>query len=120
VTISDERRDGRGGCVGDRRALSTGFLVHVVRQVEDVGHHLISIHEVVRVKSVNGTLFGLTERAGAGDATQHEEAEVVRVYGRGSIDHLTGLVVVIERLPHEVDIFSEGLAGALSKHEVVL
>jgi hypothetical protein len=37
----------------------------------------------------------------------------VRVYGRGSINNLTGHVVVIERLPHEVDIFGEGLAGAL-------
>jgi hypothetical protein len=75
--------------------------------VEDVGHHLISRQEVVSVESVNDTLLGLTERAGVGNATQHEEAEVVRVYGRGSIDHLTCLVVVIERLPHEVDIVSK-------------
>jgi hypothetical protein len=90
-----------------------------VRQVEDASHHLIIRHEVVSFKSVNDTLFGLTERASAGDATQHEEAEVVRVYGRGSISHLTNIVVAIQRLPHEVNIFNEGLAGALREHEVV-
>jgi hypothetical protein len=61
----------------------------------------------------------LSERAGAGNATQHEEAEVVGVDGRGAINHVTCLVVVIERLPLEVDIFSEGLAGALPEQEVV-
>jgi hypothetical protein len=64
-------------------------------------------------------LFGLTERAGAGDATQHDEAEVVGVDGRGTINHLTCLIVVIERLPREVDIVIEGLTKALSGHEVV-
>jgi hypothetical protein len=43
----------------------------------------------------------------------------VGVDGRGAINHLTGLVVVIERLPHEVDIVIEGLSRALSEHEVV-
>jgi hypothetical protein len=75
--------------------------------VEDVGHNLISGHEVVSVEIVNDTLLGLTERAGARNATHHEEAEVVGVYGRGSINHLTCLVVGIERLPHEVDIVSK-------------
>jgi hypothetical protein len=87
-------------------ARSTGFLVHVVCQVEDDGHHLINRQEVVSVEGVNDTLHALSKRAGARNATQHEEAEVVAVYGRGSINHLTFLVVVIERLLHEVDIVS--------------
>jgi hypothetical protein len=73
----------------------------------DVGHHLISMQEVVTVESDNDTLLGLTERAGAGNATQHGEAEALRMYGRGSINHLICLVVVIERLPHEVDIVNK-------------
>jgi hypothetical protein len=64
-------------------------------------------------------LFGLTERTDVGYATQHEEAEVVGVDGRGTINQLTCLVVVIERLPHEVDIVSEGLIKAPPEHEVV-
>jgi hypothetical protein len=99
--------------------MSTGFPVHVVCQVENVGHHLIIRHEVVRVDSVNDTLLGLMERAGVGNATQHEEAEVVGVYGRGSINHLTSLVVVIERLLHEVDIVRKRLTMALHEHEAV-
>jgi hypothetical protein len=67
----------------------------------------------------NDTLFGLTEWAGVGDATQHEEAEVVAVDGRGTINQLAGLIVVIERLPHEVDVVSKGLTRALPEHEVV-
>jgi hypothetical protein len=47
------------------RARSTGFLVHVVGHVEDVGHHLISRQQVVGVEGANDSLFGLTERAGA-------------------------------------------------------
>jgi hypothetical protein len=64
-------------------------------------------------------MFSLSERAGARNTTQHEEAEVVGVDGRGAINPLTCLVVVIERLPHEVDIFSVGLAMALPEHEIV-
>jgi hypothetical protein len=64
-------------------------------------------------------LFSLTERAGVENTTQHEEAEVVGVDGRGAINHLTCLVVVIERLPHEVDIVTEGLSKAMHEHEVV-
>jgi hypothetical protein len=90
-----------------------------VSEVEDDGHHLIGKQQVVGVEVVNGTLFGLTERAGAGYAPQHEEAEVVGVDGRGTINHLTCLIVVIERLPHEVDTVTEGLTMALSEHEVV-
>jgi hypothetical protein len=86
--------------------------------VEDVGHHLIRIQQVVGVEGVNDTLFGPTEGAGAGYATQHE-AEVVGVDGRGTMNHLTCLIVVIERLPHEVDIVTEGLTMALYEHEVV-
>jgi hypothetical protein len=84
--------------------------------VEDVGHHPIAGHKVVGVEGVNGTLFSLTERAGAGNATQHEEAEVVGVDGRGTINELTSCIVVIERLSHEVDIVSKGLTKALPEH----
>jgi hypothetical protein len=87
--------------------------------VQDDGHHLISTQEVVCVEGVNDTLLALTERAGARNATQHEKAEVVGVYGRGFINHLTCLVVVIERLPHEVDIVIKKLTMALREHEVV-
>jgi hypothetical protein len=84
----------------------------------DDGHHLISRH-VVGVEGVNDTLFGLTERAGAGYATQHEKTEVVGVDGRGTINHLTCLVVVIERLSQEVDVVREELTKALPEHEIV-
>jgi hypothetical protein len=87
--------------------------------VEDDGHHLISIQHVVGVEGVNDTLFGLAERAGVGNATQHEEAKVVGLDGRGTINHMTCFIVVIERLPHEADIVTEGLTKALSEHEVV-
>jgi hypothetical protein len=79
----------------------------------------MSRQEVVNVERVIETLLGLTERAGAGDATQHEEAEVVGVYGHGSINHLTCLAVAIERVPYEVDIVSKGQTKALLEHEVV-
>jgi hypothetical protein len=39
--------------------------------------------------------------------------------GDRAINHLIGLIVVIEGLPHEVDVLSEGLASALAEHEVV-
>jgi hypothetical protein len=61
----------------------------------------------------------MTEVAVAGYATHHEEAEVVGVDGRGTVNHLICLIVVIERVPHEVDIVTEGLTRALSEHEVV-
>jgi hypothetical protein len=96
-----------------------GFLDHVVCHVEDACHHLISRQHIVGVEGVNDTLFCLTERAGAGYATQHEDTEVVGVGGRGIIHHLTCLVVVIERLSHEVDIVDKGQAMALPEHEVV-
>jgi hypothetical protein len=43
----------------------------------------------------------------------------VGVDGRGAINHLTCLVVAIEHLPHEVDMFSEGMTKALPEHKVV-
>jgi hypothetical protein len=67
-----------------------------VCQVEDVRHHLIGGQHVVGVESVNGTLFGLAERAGAGYATQHEEAQVVGVDGCGTINKLTCFITIIE------------------------
>jgi hypothetical protein len=65
------------------------------------------------------SLFGLAERAGAGFATEHEEAEIGVVDDRGAINQLTCLVVVIERLSREVDIVSEGITRALHENEVV-
>jgi hypothetical protein len=87
--------------------------------VEDVGYHLIRRQHVVGVEDVNDTLLGLAERAGARYATQHEEAKVVGVNGRGTINKLTSLVVVIERLSHEVDVVHKGLTKAFHEHEVV-
>jgi hypothetical protein len=87
--------------------------------VEDAGHHLISRLDVVGVEGVNDTMFSLTERAAVRYATPHEEAEAVGVDGRGTINHLICLVVVIERLSHEMDIVSAGLTMALLEHEVV-
>jgi hypothetical protein len=86
--------------------------------VEDACHHLIIRQHVVCVEGVNDTLFSPTEGAGARNTTQHEDAEVVGVDGRGAINYLTGLVVVIKRLPHEVDIVTEGLSKALSEHRL--
>jgi hypothetical protein len=65
-------------------------------------------HHVVGVEGVNDTLICLTERAGAGYATQHAKTEVVGVDGRGIIHHVIGLIVV-ERMSHEVDIVGKGL-----------
>jgi hypothetical protein len=44
---------------------------------------------------------------------------VVRADGSKAIHHLTSIVLVIEGLAHETNIFNERLAGALPKHEVV-
>ena len=82
-------------------------LVHIVRQVEDAGHHVISGQQVVCVERVDDALLALTVRAVAGNTGQHEETEVVGVNGSGTIDHLTCLVVVVERLSHVVDIITE-------------
>jgi hypothetical protein len=43
----------------------------------------------------------------ARSTAQHDDTEVVRVAGSGAISHLTSLVVVVERLPHVVDIVIE-------------
>jgi hypothetical protein len=75
--------------------------------VEDASHHVISGHHVVCVERVDDALFGLTVWAGDGNTAQHEETEVVGVNGSGSINHLTGIIVVVERLPHVVDIVIE-------------
>jgi NAD-specific glutamate dehydrogenase len=64
-------------------------------------------------------LFSLTVWAGAGNTAQHEETEVVGVDGSEAINHVTCLVVVIERMPHVVDKVTEGLSRTLSEHEVV-
>jgi hypothetical protein len=103
---------------GSRRARGI-VLVHIVGQVEDAGHHLISGRHVVCVESVSDALFSVTVWPVAGDTAEHEETEVVGVDGSGAINHLVGLVVVIERLPRVVDIVTEGLPMALSDHLVV-
>jgi ribulose bisphosphate carboxylase small subunit len=75
--------------------------------VGDTGHHVINGHHVVCVEHVDDARFGLTVWAGARNTAQHEETEVVGVNGSGTINHLTSLVVVVERLPHVVDIVTE-------------
>jgi hypothetical protein len=75
--------------------------------VKDAGHHVISGQHVVSVERVDGALFGLTVWAVARNTAQHEETEVVGVNGSGTINHLTFLVVVVERLSHVVDIVIE-------------
>jgi hypothetical protein len=88
-------------------------LVHIVRQVEDVGHHVISGQQVVCVERVDDALFGRTVWAvwtvwaGARNTAQHEATEVLGVNESGTINHLTSLVVVVEVLPHVVDIVTE-------------
>jgi hypothetical protein len=74
--------------------------------VKNVGHHLIRGHEVVCVEGINHTLLGLAEGAGPGNAAQHEEAKVVWMDGCRPIYELTGIVVLIECLPEEVDVVS--------------
>jgi hypothetical protein len=74
--------------------------------VED-GGHLINRQHVVGVEGVNGTFFGVTERAGARYVTQHEEAEAVGVDGRRPIYELACFVVLIKSLHEEVGIVSQ-------------
>jgi hypothetical protein len=75
--------------------------------VEDDGHYVTSGQHVVCVERVDDALFGLAVWAGARNTAQHEETEVVGVNGRGTINPLTSLVVVVERLPHVGDIVTE-------------
>jgi hypothetical protein len=70
-------------------------LLHIVRQVEDDGHHVTSGQHVVCVERVDFALFGLTVWAGARNTAQHEETKVFGVNGSGTINHLTCLVVVV-------------------------
>jgi hypothetical protein len=93
-------------------------VVHVLSRVDYVGHHLVGGEEVVGVEGVNDALLGLAERPVAGYATQHEQAEVVGVDGCGTIKKLTCFIVVIKRLPHEVDVVYQGLDMALPEQEV--
>jgi hypothetical protein len=78
--------------------------VHVPSHVKDVGHHLVRGKEVVGVERVDDTLFGLNKIASARDVAEHEESHVVRMDGCRAIDHLAGLVVVVKRMTHEVDV----------------
>jgi hypothetical protein len=75
--------------------------------MEDVGHRLMSGQHVVCVECVNDALFTLTVRPYARNTTHPEETEVVGVDSRGAFSHLAGLVVVIEGLPHVVDMVTE-------------
>jgi hypothetical protein len=61
----------------------------------------------------------MADVAGVGDATEHEEAQVVRMDGNIAIDNLGGLVAVVKGLTHEVDVFCERQARAVAKHDVV-
>jgi hypothetical protein len=79
ATSGDKRRDRKGGAIGGLHGRVMEFLVHVLCQVEDVGHHFICGHEAVGVESVDDTLFGLTKMAGAKNATQYHESKVMRM-----------------------------------------
>jgi hypothetical protein len=61
----------------------------------------------------------VTKVAGARDATELEEVQVVRMDGSRAIDHLACLVVAVNGLTHKVDVLGERMARALAKHEVV-
>jgi hypothetical protein len=87
--------------------------------VEDARHYFVRGEEVVCVERVDDAPFGLTEMAGVGDATEHEEAHDVRMDGSTTIEHLACLVVVVKGLTHELDVLCELLARALAKHEVI-
>jgi hypothetical protein len=50
--------------------------------VEDVFHDFVRRHEVVSVEGIFDALLSLADRTVAGYATQHEEAQVVRVDSR--------------------------------------
>jgi hypothetical protein len=102
----DKGGDGRWRDVGSGCVRGV-VLVHIVCQVEDASHHLINGRKVVFVEGVDDVRFGMTVWAVARNTAQHEEAEVVRVDGSGAIDHLTCLVIVVERLSHVVDIVIE-------------
>jgi hypothetical protein len=52
-------------------------------------------------------MLGLAERAGDGNTAQHGEAKVVGVDGRKPIYEPVGFIVLIEYLPHEMDIVSK-------------
>jgi hypothetical protein len=49
--------------------------------MEDVGHDFVGRQEVYHVEGINDALFGLAERTGGENATQHEQFQVVRVGG---------------------------------------
>jgi hypothetical protein len=75
--------------------------------VEDASHHFISGQHVVCVERVDDALLGLTVWTVAGNTAQHEETDVVRLDGSSSINHLIGIVVVVECLPRVVDLVTE-------------
>jgi hypothetical protein len=72
--------------------------------MEDARHHFINGQHVVCVECVNDALLSPTVRPVVGITAHHGETEVVGVDGGGAISHMAYLVVVIERLPHVVDI----------------
>jgi hypothetical protein len=41
---------------------------------------------------------------GAGDTSELEKSQVVRMNGSTAIDHLVGLVIVVKDVTHEVDV----------------
>jgi hypothetical protein len=105
ATSRDKRRDGRGGAIKGWQGRSNDFLYYFLCHVEDDGRHFVRGEEVVCVERVDDTLFGLTEVAGATDATEHKEAQIVRMDGSKAIDHVAGLVLVGKGLTHEVAFF---------------
>jgi hypothetical protein len=82
-------------------------------KVEDVGHHFVGGHEVICVEGVDDTLLCLSERTVVGYATQHEHAQIVGLDGCRTINYLADFIVVIERLPHEVDVVGQSMSMRL-------
>jgi hypothetical protein len=119
ATNGDKSTNGQGGASSGGLCLIRGFVVHVLCQVSDDGHYLVSGEEVVGVERVDDTLFCLSKMASAGDAAEHEESQVVRMDGCRAIDHFARPVVVVKVLTHEVGVLYMGLFRALTEHQGV-
>jgi hypothetical protein len=89
------------------------IVVHVLSHVEYVDHNLVCGEEVVGIEGVDDALFGMARGSVAGYTPQHEHAHVVRVDGCGAINQLASCIIVIKRLPLEVDVVGQGLTMAL-------
>jgi hypothetical protein len=116
-----EGRYGKGGsqrisCVidGERK-----FLLQILSKVQDDGHHLVRIHEVIGVERVESALLGMSILSRVGDTMELPEAQVIRINGHLVINHLACFIAVVEGLSHEVHVLRDGLTGSLPEHKTV-